>query len=394
MIGLAIQKIKQLSAISEYNARAVAVLGYVAQFAPLPAAVWRMDVDNARRMFGFAPNSLEWKQYFGLGEIGFPAVISASAYCWATRIRAATKTVSCWKAVNELLILHSAEDVPCSAIRKGIFWGEHWDAPPFCVYLAEASRGIHELSSVTSATQSFLLPLAEPPLTQANVSKLLRRNKCFSDCNFCAVFKRRLNVNFPVLNDSSFVDAELPKVFAALRKCKPYIQTCVLKTFFNSWTTSDRMHGDHVLPCLFGCSDQKDILSHYLRCPTLWGPICRERNVVTCSWRDTLGFKMGKSDFIALARAFHIFHSAMHGSSKSKLLSLGESLRCPQTSSSSSSSSSSGRSSSSSSSTEIEKVSVGLQTAGHCQSTAHAVALSKINCIVAGLHKASASAVS
>ena len=42
------------AAIAEYNSRAVPTLGYIAQLAPLPAYVWRHDVDNARRMYGFA----------------------------------------------------------------------------------------------------------------------------------------------------------------------------------------------------------------------------------------------------------------------------------------------------------------------------------------------------
>ena len=47
---------------AEYNSRAVPTLSYIAQLSPLPARVWRLDVDGAGRMYGFAPNSLEWKQ--------------------------------------------------------------------------------------------------------------------------------------------------------------------------------------------------------------------------------------------------------------------------------------------------------------------------------------------
>ena len=50
------------AACAEYNSRALPVLSYIAQLSSLPARVWRLDVDGARRMYGFAPNSLEWKQ--------------------------------------------------------------------------------------------------------------------------------------------------------------------------------------------------------------------------------------------------------------------------------------------------------------------------------------------
>ena len=72
-------------------------LSYIAQLSPLPARVWRLDVDGARRMYGFALNSLEWKQYFGLASHGFSSVTSVSLYCWAALVRAARKTITVWR---------------------------------------------------------------------------------------------------------------------------------------------------------------------------------------------------------------------------------------------------------------------------------------------------------
>ena len=44
------------AASAEYNSRAVPTFSYIAQLSPLPAHVWRLDVDGARRMYGFAFN--------------------------------------------------------------------------------------------------------------------------------------------------------------------------------------------------------------------------------------------------------------------------------------------------------------------------------------------------
>ena len=44
----------------------------------------------------------------------------------------------------------------------------------------------------------------------------------------------------------------------------------VIKTLSNGWLTTYRMHESPKLPCIFGCHDCKDDLTHYLYCPTLW----------------------------------------------------------------------------------------------------------------------------
>jgi len=267
------------AAAAEYNARALPVLGYIAQFSPLPPSTWKIDADNARRMLGFTPNALEWRQYFGLGALGFPSVSSAGLYCWLSHIRVATKTITVWKSMRSLLELHCEGDVSLARLNRSLWWGPHWDASPYCENLFNASIGRHSVNEVTKATQARCI--TEPPLDQRSISKILRQSNCYACTDFGAVFRRRLVSTFPLLHDSPFEESELPTFFASLLKCKPYVQTCVLKTCFNAWTTSSRMHSEHVLPCLFGCKDEKDILSHYLRCPVLWAPIAAERCVET-----------------------------------------------------------------------------------------------------------------
>ena len=51
----------------------------------------------------------------------------------------------------------------------------------------------------------------------------------------------------------------------------------VIKTWANSWSTSDCYHEETRLPCIMGCQcfvscedGAKDVLAHYLECPILW----------------------------------------------------------------------------------------------------------------------------
>ena len=41
---------------------------------------------------------------------------------------------------------------------------------------------------------------------------------------------------------------------------------CVVKTWVNSWSTSYRYQERPLLPCLLGCQEGKDDLSHYVDC--------------------------------------------------------------------------------------------------------------------------------
>ena len=44
----------------------------------------------------------------------------------------------------------------------------------------------------------------------------------------------------------------------------------IIRTWANSWATSERYKETHRLPCIFGCLNARDELSHYIQCEVLW----------------------------------------------------------------------------------------------------------------------------
>ena len=52
--------------------------------------------------------------------------------------------------------------------------------------------------------------------------------------------------------------------------CKVLLRVCWLKSIAGAWTTSARMHDGPLWPCIFGCPDAQDAVSHYFLCPVLW----------------------------------------------------------------------------------------------------------------------------
>ena len=66
-------------------------------------------------------------------------------------------------------------------------------------------------------------------------------------------------------------------IAGSLRRCSRFVATSYIKTVVNAWTTSRRYHEPILLSCIFGCSGgchDEDDVSHYLRCPALWGILC------------------------------------------------------------------------------------------------------------------------
>ena len=73
---------------------------------------------------------------------------------------------------------------------------------------------------------------------------------------------------------SSFCDREatfdLRDTCKALRSMRKHEAMQVIKTWCNSWATSRRLHLETLLPCILGCPQGIDDLSHYIACPHIW----------------------------------------------------------------------------------------------------------------------------
>ena len=109
--------------------------------------------------------------------------------------------------------------------------------------------------------------------------------------------------------------------FGAIKACPLSMKIMAIRTICNAWTTSDRYHESLRLDCIFGCGlsgprfgpRPKDILSHYLSCPCLWGiielitgaPIPDSPPVALCI--------IGQQHPIQIALAHSIYHGLKQG---------------------------------------------------------------------------------
>ncbi len=63
----------------------------------------------------------------------------------------------------------------------------------------------------------------------------------------------------------------------------------IVRTWVNSWATSDRYDEPCKLPCLFGCTGKMDVQSHYVRCPILYGILSSLRPTSPADPRERIG---------------------------------------------------------------------------------------------------------
>ena len=78
-----------------------------------------------------------------------------------------------------------------------------------------------------------------------------------------------------------------------------------------AWTTSHRLHEVNQLPCVFGCTDSKYTLCHYLVCPVLWQlarEVCPSEESSSVPFRLCLKLPT-KVCFHRLSIAFGIYHA-------------------------------------------------------------------------------------
>jgi hypothetical protein len=212
-------------------------------------------------------------------------------------LRAANKTVSGYVEQHLVLVSASLEGLPIACSVRGEVIPEGWTGDAFCTHLYRASRS--ELLLLTSAqreavssVQSISACLQSSTSTDKRGSvqhkfyKAIRQNE---NDEWPALLARRADtlleggiaglngwdlVPWPCPSFSEwFLTEQWEREFSqVVRRMPCKIKHTVLKAWANSWCTTTRLHESFIWPCIFGC-DEKDTLSHYLRCPRLWSSI-------------------------------------------------------------------------------------------------------------------------
>ncbi len=258
-----------------YNVRTLPVLSYVSQLICLPDLASEWERKALYRVTHFANNSFEHNNFFWLHKYGGPNFRSLIASSRAAMMRTARVTVTGWPSWKEQIIRSAQESLPCALWGSGIFHGNFWDSPPIAMSLSHAFAGFPGDLPWDSGARGAISNLP----SQSGSKKDRVQHVCYKHLlehaypdNTHNIISRRIHKLFEPFSLDTF-DIDFSRLSQILKTLRKHDAIRVLKTWVNSWHTSDRYHESTRLPCVFGCTGALDKLSHYVMCPFLFGLI-------------------------------------------------------------------------------------------------------------------------
>ena len=291
---IAAAKVAPSLGVPLYNTRAITTLGYVAQIHPPPASLLKAERSAVQRVFHFLNNTLPANLYYRLQTIGAPQPASIQALSYAARYRAAVKTITVWRQRKVELDAIRDEHAPFGWLhQRAIRSNPWWDTWPVVDLISQAAEGFGgrfgdlatldkttaRVAGVSQATGKLVVPHsgAKRLGLQAEAHRIILP-RLFSD-SFPDEAIRRLLMWFPDLASCPTLVSDVTRTFKTIRKYKPFFVIGLVRTWFNGWITSYRVH-THKKNCIFGCLAE-DRLLHYVECVPMWTQIYNHLGVET-----------------------------------------------------------------------------------------------------------------
>ena len=258
--------------VHTYNIRVVPVFSYVAQLLNCPDSMDNTERATLHTIFRLPQNALCHSDFFHLKKLGGPSPRSITSACASALFRTACQTVTNWTYWIQQLETAAASCLPVGPWSSDQLSVECWDSPPIAWNLREASAGFPASAKWSEGASLAISVINKSKSDRIKMQKICYDNLVqarFSD-NIHDTICRRINDLFnPYTVDCSSL-VSLETAWAVLKGCSMSVVIRVLKCWVNGWATSYRYHEAKLLPCMFGCSDCKDNLNHYLICPHLF----------------------------------------------------------------------------------------------------------------------------
>ena len=294
-----------------YNTQIAPLLAYKAQLVPIDPAFTHIEITGLQKVFHLATNALSHMAFFNLHSAGGPKLKSIRAHANASLMRAAASTVPQWPEWIRQLKISSERHLSLHSACTGALSGEHWDSQAFAWNLQAAWSGFPQDRLKAEAGKLCVQLLAEKaqgcpspghPTFKHMQSELYNIFLCsmYPDRMTCFIRDKILRL----CPSRPEVDMNVSEAFQVLQKLRRHDAMSVIKTWTNSWATSDRYHENEIFPCLLGChchskyqtpiSEARDALAHYYQCPVL-------RTFVRHAFPDIFGDKHdGRALFTSL----------------------------------------------------------------------------------------------
>ena len=276
---IAAAKLAPSLGVQQYNARAVTTMSYVAQLYPLSNAMMKNEKSVIQNIFHVLNNTFPVPLIFQMKNVKVPQPDSLLALSFAARYRAATKTLTTWRANLDELNACRSEHAPLNWFVGRAHSSPWWDTPPIADLVADAFYGFGERFGNLDKTISHARKVSPRIGIQGAAVKIMTPQ--LYPLDVAQELARRIRLWLPSSRNIEDLPARISTSLNALASTRPVFVLSVLLTWCNGWTTSARTSSE-TRTCLLGCND-KDSLLHYIGCPPLWGELLKLEGLPTVS---------------------------------------------------------------------------------------------------------------
>ena len=147
-----------------YNVKAIPVVSYIAQLAPPPTDIRKIELLAIHRITHCARNALTFGDFLSLRHAGGPELRFLSISMFSALYRSARKTVLCWPDWCSQLKAAAQEWTPLMRWAKGYYHLDFWDSHPFACNLQEASQGFPSFRLLSAGVSMTLQEITQNPL--------------------------------------------------------------------------------------------------------------------------------------------------------------------------------------------------------------------------------------
>jgi hypothetical protein len=283
----------------------------VAQIYPPTSAAFKAERSMVQRIFHLLNYTFPGEMFFRLGGVGAPNPYSLRVLSYASRFRAAKRTISVWQECKANLDKARDEFGPCAWFAKSAHSNPWWDTPPAADLIAEAAAGFDgKFGKLERKVKSHIQNQSDARRkgVQAATSRIIL--PMIHNTDITAEVARRIVLWAPDLSNRTSLKKDIAHTLDIAKRMKPSIVLALLRTWFNGWTTSYRAHSNKV-SCIFGC-DAEDRLLHYIVCQPLWSTIyekMKSKGEMSYARSLALEFNDTVADVKSLAVACDVYHN-------------------------------------------------------------------------------------
>jgi len=249
-----------LGSILRYNERVATVLSYVSQFVAYPdqPGLAALEQRAVHKILKFPPNTISRRLMHSLEPFLAVSPVAVVAQCSATLCRFASAEADALIALRDEALELIGNSLPVALLNCNRIPDAGLSCSPYLNEMLDVIDRVGKYSALPAGART------QKQFYEALVAEVKVASHAELNDKICRALCSDQGLQFCI---PPAWHLAIPGV---LSRVKQHSAFSLFRTLVGAWTTSHRMHEATRLPCIFGCSGERDDLSHYLFCSPLW----------------------------------------------------------------------------------------------------------------------------